>query len=70
MFCSEFFYESSSPKPLIESLQIISQIRGGIHKVFIFHDIYIDHRNVDTGNQNNENNISLLSPQTEGEEKK
>jgi hypothetical protein len=58
------------PKATDRVISIFSQIRGGIHKVFIFHDIYIDNRNVDTGNQNNDNNIGLLSPKTEDEENK
>jgi hypothetical protein len=57
------------PKATDRLISIFSQIRGGIHKVFIFHDIYIDHHVV-AGNQNNDNNISLLSPQTEDEENK
>ncbi len=59
-----------------ESLQIFSQIRGNIHMAgvndtggHIFHEIYIGHCVVDTGNQNNDNNISLVSPQTGDKEK-
>jgi hypothetical protein len=80
-FALEFFYELSSPKPLIESFKFFSQIRGDIHKArcttgvndtggYIFHEIYIDHHVVDKGNPNNDNNISLNSPQTEDEENK